>query len=74
MTAVFQAAVGRIGKVGVSDRPPDVTDDRRLSGKLKFTAAFLECTVIEKILTHLGPEPQPPPKTPAREPVPHAAG
>ena len=43
-------------------------------GELKIIAAILERPVIEKILRHLGLEPQPPPKGPAREPVPHLAG
>jgi len=32
------------------------------SGKLKIIAAILERPVIEKILTHLGLDPQPPPR------------
>ena len=36
-------------------------------GELKIIAAILERPVIEKILTHLGLEPQPPPKGRARE-------
>jgi hypothetical protein len=43
------------------------------AGTLKIIAAILERPVIEKILTHLGLDPQPPPKAPAREPGrPHA--
>jgi hypothetical protein len=30
--------------------------------------------VIEKILKHLGLEPQPPPRVPGRDAVPHLAG
>ena len=41
-------------------------------GELKTIAASLERAVIEKILKHLGLEPQP--KTPTRELVPHHAG
>ena len=37
-------------------------------GKLKIIAAILERPVIEKILTHLGLDPQPPPRGRAREP------
>jgi hypothetical protein len=55
-------------------RPPPVAGDRRLAGVLKNIAAILERPVIEKILKHLGLEPQPPPKTPTRELVPHHAG
>jgi hypothetical protein len=36
-------------------------------GRLKIIAAILERPVIEKILTHLGLDPQPPPKGRARE-------
>lgn len=39
-----------------------------------MVAAILERPVIEKILTHLGLEPQSQPKAPAREPVPHRVG
>jgi len=46
----------------------------RDGGELKIVAASLERAVIEKILKHLGLEPQPPPKTPTRELVPHHAG
>ncbi|MBK9363632.1 MAG: transposase [Rubrivivax sp.] len=37
------------------------------AGELKIIAAILERPVIEKILTHLGPDPQPPPRGRARE-------
>ena len=37
------------------------------AGELKIIAAILERPVIEKILTHLGLDPQPPPKGRARE-------
>jgi len=43
-------------------------------GDLKITAAIREQLVIEQILTHLGLEPQPPHKAPARELVAHHAG
>jgi hypothetical protein len=38
-------------------------------GELKIIAAILERPVIEKILTHLGLDPQPPPRGRAREVV-----
>jgi hypothetical protein len=37
------------------------------AGELKIIAAILERPVIEKILTHLGLDPQPPPRDRARE-------
>ena len=37
------------------------------AGELKIIAAILERPVIEKILTHLGLNPQPPPRGRARE-------
>lgn len=37
------------------------------AGELEIIAAILERPVIEKILTHLGLDPQPPPRGPARE-------
>jgi hypothetical protein len=37
------------------------------AGGLKIIAAILERPVIEKILTHLGLDPQPPPRGRARE-------
>jgi hypothetical protein len=43
-------------------------------GDLKIIAAILERPVIEKILKHQGLQAQPPPRVPAREPVPHRAG
>jgi hypothetical protein len=43
-------------------------------GELKVIAAILERPVIEKILTHLGLDPLPSPKAPAREPVRPRAG
>ena len=44
------------------------------AGALKIIAAILERPVIQKILEHLGLDPQPPPKGRAREPVLHATG
>jgi len=37
------------------------------AGELKIIAAILERSVIEKILTHLGLDPQPPPRERARQ-------
>ncbi len=37
------------------------------AGELKIIAAILEPPVIDKILTHLGLDPQPPPRGRARE-------
>jgi hypothetical protein len=42
-------------------------------GELKIIAVILERPVIQKILDHLGLDPQPPPKGRAREPGPHFA-
>lgn len=42
-------------------------------GELKIIAAILERPAIEKILAHLGLEPQRPPKAPAHGPGPHQA-
>jgi hypothetical protein len=39
------------------------------AGELKVIAAILERSVIQKILDHLGLDPQPPPKGRARESV-----
>jgi hypothetical protein len=39
------------------------------AGELKIIAAILERPVIQKILHHLGLDPQPPPKGPARQPL-----
>ena len=43
-------------------------------GELKIIAAILERPVIEKILAHLGLDPQPPPRGRAQEPGRHQAG
>jgi hypothetical protein len=43
------------------------------AGELKIIAAILERPVIQKILDHLGLDPQPPPRGRAREPGPHFA-
>lgn len=44
------------------------------AGELQIIAGILERPVIEKIRTHLGLDPQPPPRAVAREPVRHQAG
>ena len=38
-------------------------------GKLKLIAEFEQSDVIEKILQHIGLDPQPPPIAPARRPM-----
>ena len=43
------------------------------AGELKTIAAIIERPVIERILTHLGLDPQPPPRGRAREAGPHFA-
>jgi hypothetical protein len=43
------------------------------AGELKIIAAILERPEIQKILDPLGLDPQPPPKSRAREPGPHLA-
>ena len=43
------------------------------TGELRIIAAILERPVIEKILAHLGLDPQPPPKGRARDAGPHFA-
>jgi hypothetical protein len=42
--------------------------------KLKIIAAIPEQPVIEKMLSHLGLDPEPPPRCRAGEPRPHFAG
>lgn len=53
---------------------PAVVAEGRLQSELKFIAAIVERPVMEKILKHLGLEPQPPPRVPGREAEPHLAG
>ena len=43
------------------------------AGELKIIAAIRQWPVIDRILEHLRLQPQPPPRTPAREPGPHMA-
>ncbi|MBS0445732.1 MAG: hypothetical protein JSR59_07265 [Proteobacteria bacterium] len=42
-------------------------------GELKIIATILDPAVIERILDHLGLPARPPPRSPAREPIPQAA-
>jgi hypothetical protein len=44
------------------------------AGEPRIIAAIVERPVIEKILTKLGHDPQPPPKAAAREPERHQTG
>ena len=72
-----QAKPGRISWARLLKRVFDIDMQRCPNcggGELKIIAAILERPVIEKILKHLGLQPQPPAKTPARELVPHHAG
>jgi hypothetical protein len=48
-------------------RPRAIGHSRRLQGELQMIAAMLERAVIQKILAHLGLDPQPPPKGRVRE-------
>lgn len=71
-----QGRPGRISWARLLKRVFDIDMQHRPNcgaGELKIIAAILERPVIEKILAHLGLEPQPPPKAPAREPGPHLA-
>ena len=47
----------------------DIERCTHCGGKLKIIAVIEEPDVIEKILTHIGLSPQPPPRTPARKRV-----
>ena len=47
--------------------PVALAHGRRLQGEFKIIAAILERPLIQKILAHLGLDPQPPPKGRARE-------
>ena len=65
-----QARPGRISWAMLLKRVFDIdmhTCPNCGAGELKIIAAILERPVIEKILTHLGLDPQPPPKGRARE-------
>jgi hypothetical protein len=61
-----------ISWVRLHKRVFDIDMQQRLNcgaGKLKIIAAILDPPVIQKILTHLGLDPQPPPRGWAREAV-----
>jgi hypothetical protein len=65
-----QARPGRIGWARLLKRVFDIDMQHCPNcgaGELKIIAAILERSVIEKILTHLGLDPQPPPRGRARE-------
>ena len=65
-----QARPYRIGWARLLKRVFDIDMERCPNcggGELKIIAAILERPVIEKILTHLGLDPQPPPRGRARE-------
>ncbi|MCX8004014.1 MAG: hypothetical protein N2688_03505 [Burkholderiaceae bacterium] len=67
-----QARPGRIGWARLLKRVFDIDMQHCPNcgaGELKIIAAILERPVIEKILSHLGLDPQPPPRGRAREAV-----
>ncbi|MDH4050319.1 MAG: hypothetical protein OEU93_01995 [Rubrivivax sp.] len=72
-----QARPGRISWARLLERVFDIDMQHCRpncgAGELKIIAAILERPVIEKILTHLGLDRQPPPKGRAREAVHFAA-
>jgi hypothetical protein len=68
----IQFRSGRISWARLLKRVFDIdmhTCPNCVGGELKIIAAILERPVIEKILTHLGLDPQPPPRGRAREVV-----
>ena len=69
------ARPGRIGWAGLLKRVFDI-DVRRSpkcrSGELKIIAAIVDWAVIGRILSHLGLDPRPPPRVPARPVRDHA--
>lgn len=72
-----QTRPGRIGWASVLERMFDIDMRHRPNcgaRDLKIIAAVLERPAIEKILTRLGLDPQPPPRGRAREPVQCHAG
>jgi hypothetical protein len=75
-----EVAAGRSHRIGWARLLKRVFDiDMQLcpncgAGELKIIVAILERPVIEKILTHLGLNPQPPPRGRAREAGRHQAG
>ena len=69
-TETAQVGPGRISWARLLKRVFDIDLQRCPhcgAGELKIIAAILERPVIEKILAHLGLDPQPPPKGRARE-------
>jgi len=54
--------------------PRPAAGDQRFAGELKLVPAVLERPVIDRILRHLGLQPQPPRSEPARQPSPRRAG
>lgn len=71
-----RARPGRISWARLLKRVFDIDMQHCPNGgneKLKIIAALLERPVIEKILAHLGLDPQPPPRGRAREAGPHFA-
>ena len=69
-TEAAQQRPGRISWARLLERVFDIDMERCPNcggGELKIIAAILERPVIERILTHLGLDPQPPPKGRARE-------
>jgi hypothetical protein len=64
-TETVQAGLHRIGWARLLKRVFDIDMQHCPNcgaGELKIIAAILERPVIEKILTHLGLDPQPPPR------------
>ena len=71
-----QVSPGRIGWARLLKRVFDIDMQHCPNcgaGELKIIAAILEQPVIQKILDHLGLDPQPPPRGRVREPGPHFA-
>ena len=57
----------RMGRARLLKRVFDIDMERcECGGNLKIISVIEQPEVIEKILTHLGLSPQPPPRTPAR--------
>ncbi len=75
-TEAARAQPGRISWAKLLKRVFDIDTEHCPNcggGELKIIAAILERPVIEKILTHLGLDPQPPPRGQAREAGQHFA-
>ncbi len=65
-----QARAGHIGWAGLLRRVFDIDMQHCPNGgagQLRIIAAIVERAAIEKILSHLGLQPRPPPRTRARE-------